>query len=265
MNYRLFTFLAIFLFVDNNICFAQSLEVASFVSAPNQYGGEFVKDLNNQPCALIKVQIVDKKVSFDGDVRKFEEKGQNEWWVWIWEGAKYLTIKSDSFLPYKVIFAEHDIKLVGHQTYILRLVQTPKDTAIIYQTASYPNILSYLVPGLGQIELGNKPEGYATIIGETLLLGGGIVSSISANNQLKVMRDVDVSLENYMSAKSKYNTLRAINVTCYVAAVALYGFHIYRVYHLSKQARRKEYASFTPIIMNTGESMSFGLCMNINF
>lgn len=260
MNYRLYTFLVIFLYVANNICFAQSLEVESFTLAPTQYGGDFVKDINGQPCALIKVQIVDKNVSFEGDVRKFEEKGQNEWWVWIWNEAEFLTIKSDSFLPLKVTFAEHDIKLAGHQTYILRLVQSTRDSTIVK-----PNVLSYIVPGLGQIELGNKMEGYTTIIGEILLLGGGVVSSISANNQLEVMRDVDVSLEEYMSAKSKYNTLRAINVACYVAAAALYGFHIYRVYHLSKQARRKEYASLTPIIMNTGESMSFGLCLNFNF
>lgn len=128
MNYRLYIFLTIFLFVANNICFAQSLEVASFVLAPTQYGGDFVKDINNRPCALIKVQIVNKNVSFEGDVRKCEEKGQNEWWVWIWEGANYLTIKSDSFLPFKVTFAEHNIKLVGHKTYILRLVQSAPST-----------------------------------------------------------------------------------------------------------------------------------------
>lgn len=124
MNYRLYTFLAVFFFVANNICFAQSLEVVSFELASTQYGGDFVKDINNKPCALIKVQIVDKNVSFEGDVRKFEEKGHNEWWVWIWDGAKYLTIKSDSFLPLKVTFKEHNIKLVGHQTYVLRLVKS---------------------------------------------------------------------------------------------------------------------------------------------
>lgn len=259
MNYRLYSILAILLSWAYNICSAQSLEVESFTLAPTQYAGDYVKDYNNHSCALIKVQIVDKNVSFDGDVLKLEMKGQNEWWVWIWDGAKYLTIKSDSFLPLKVTFSNYGIKLAGHQTYILRLVQSTRDISILY------NVLSYMVPGLGQIELGNKTEGYATIIGETLLLGGGIFSSISANNQLKVMRDIDVSLEDYLSAKNKYTTLQKINVTCYVAAAALYGFHLYRVYHLSKHARRKEHAYMTPIIMNTGESMSFGLCLNLNF
>lgn len=127
------------------------------------------------------------------------------------------------------------------------------------------NVMWYIVPGLGQIELGNKTEGYAIIAGETLLLGGGIVSSISAKKQLEIMRDVDVSLEDFMAAKSKYNTQKAINITCYVGAAALYGFHIYRVYHLSKKAKNKRYASLTPTIMSTDELMVLGFSLNINF
>jgi hypothetical protein len=127
------------------------------------------------------------------------------------------------------------------------------------------NALWYIVPGLGQIELENKPEGFATIAGETLLLGGGIVSSISAKKQLEIMRDVDVSLEDFMTAKNKYNTLKAVNVTCYVGAAALYGFHLYRVYHLSKKAKSKRYASLTPTIMPSSETVAFGLSLNLNF
>lgn len=123
----------------------------------------------------------------------------------------------------------------------------------------------YIVPGLGQIELGNRTEGWATIAGETMLLGGGIVSSVFANKQLEIMRDVDVSLEDFMTAKSKYNNLKVVNVACYVGAAALYGFHIYRVYNLTKKVKSQNYASFTPAILNTNESLAFGMSMNINF
>lgn len=126
-------------------------------------------------------------------------------------------------------------------------------------------VMWYIVPGLGQIELGNRAEGWATIAGETMLLGGGIVSSVFANKQLEIMRDVDVSLEDFMTAKSKYNNLKVVNVACYVGAAALYGFHIYRVYNLTKKAKSQKYASFTPAILNTNESLAFGMSMNINF
>lgn len=247
-------------------CFAQLLEVDFFGEA--QYPElvperDRIYDINGELCALIKVQIVDTSVVFEGGVSLSYPKGHNEWWVWISTEATHMTVKSSSNPPCPVIFDKYGfehLEKASHQTYILRLVQSTRDTA-----SSYPNVLSYMVPGLGQIELGNKTEGYAIIIGETFLLGGGIVSSISANNQLEVMRDIDVSLEDYMSAKSNYTTLQLINTACYVAAATLYGFHLYRVYHLSKQARRKEYASLTPLIINTGKSMSFGLCLNFNF
>lgn len=123
MKYINIILTSVLLFVGN-VCLAQSVSVDTLMLAPTQYGGDFVKDINNHPCALIKVQIVNKNVSFEGDVRKIEEKGQNEWWVWIWEGAKYITIKSDSFLPLKVTFVDYGIRLEEHQTYILRLVQS---------------------------------------------------------------------------------------------------------------------------------------------
>ena len=92
-----------------------------------------------------------------------------------------------------------------------------------------------------------------------------MISSVAAKKQLEIMRDVDVSLEDFMNAKSKYGTLRTVNVVCYVGAAALYGFHLYRVYHLSKEARNKRHASLTPTIMSIDESMALGLSININF
>lgn len=127
------------------------------------------------------------------------------------------------------------------------------------------NAMWYIVPGLGEIEFGRKVEGGAIIAGEALLLGGGVISSVAAKKQLEIMRDVDVSLEDFMNAKSKYGTLRTVNVVCYVGAAALYGFHLYRVYHLSKEARNKRHASLTPTIMSIDESMALGLSININF
>jgi len=127
------------------------------------------------------------------------------------------------------------------------------------------NAMWYIVPGLGEIEFGRKVEGGAIIAGEALLLGGGVISSVAAKKQLEIMRDVDVSLEDFMNAKSKYNNLKVVNVACYVGAAALYGFHIYRVYNLTKKAKSQKYASFTPAILNTNESLAFGMSMNINF
>lgn len=211
------------------------------------------KDYNDDPCGLVKISFpMQNGVSFGGDVmHKYTEYKNGEWWVYMLDGSKRITIKATGYHPLSYEFNE---PIRGLSTYKM-IVEMPNKT----------NVMWYIVPGLGQIELGNKAEGYATIAGETLLLGGGVISSIAARKQLEIMRDVDVSLEDFMAAKSKYNTQKAINITCYVGAAALYGFHIYRVYHLSKKAKSKRYASLTPTIMSTDESMALGFSLNINF
>lgn len=129
--------IALLLFFMSITCHAQNLKVESFVEASNVElvpDRDTVNDGNGDLCALIKVQIVDKNVSFEGGVSRSYKKGQNEWWVWISTKAKRLTIKSDSFLPLTVIFGDYGFEHLidaRKQTYLLRLVQpsieSPKD------------------------------------------------------------------------------------------------------------------------------------------
>lgn len=129
--------ITLFLFLMGISSHAQNLKVESFVEASNVElvpDRDTVNDGNGDLCALIKVQIVDKNVSFEGGVSRSYKKGQNEWWVWISTKAKRLTIKSDSFLPLTVIFGDYGFEHLidaRKQTYLLRLVQpsieSPKD------------------------------------------------------------------------------------------------------------------------------------------
>ena len=111
-------------------CFAQSLEVDFFGEAlypelvPER---EKVNDINGELCALIKVQIVDTCVTFEGGVSRSYPKGHNEWWVWISTEATHMTIKPTSYSPCTVVFGKYgfeQLENVSHQTYILRLVQS---------------------------------------------------------------------------------------------------------------------------------------------
>lgn len=129
--------ITLLLFLMGITCHAQNLKVESFVEASNVElvpDRDTVNDGNGDLCALIKVQIVDKNVSFEGGVSRSYKKGQNEWWVWISTKAKRLTIKSDSFLPLTVTFGDYGFEHLidaRKQTYLLRLVQSsiesPKD------------------------------------------------------------------------------------------------------------------------------------------
>jgi hypothetical protein len=237
----------------NNIGYSQkTLKVSSFRLDPQDItASTLVKnDINGIPCGLIKIGLPLLNATFEGNIISSEYKN-GEWWVYMTKGTKMITIKTPNYSPLEYAFGE---RIQSKMTYVMT-IEMP---ALI-------NAFSYIVPGLGQIELGNKAEGYTTIAGEALLLGGGVISSISANKQLEIMRDVDVSLDDFITAKNKYNTLKAVNVACYVGAAALYGFHLYRVYYLSKKAKTKGFTFLTPTIMTTDESMALGLSININF
>ena len=61
-------------------------------------------DYNGNPCALIKVGLVDKSATFSGDVVHSEYK-QGEWWVYMVEGSLYLKIKTNNNIPKEITFS----------------------------------------------------------------------------------------------------------------------------------------------------------------
>ena len=251
---KIFILTILFVLVASIKVFSQALQVTSFKQTSDLTASRFEKtDINGEPCGMIKVGLPLADAKFVGNVIESTYK-DGEWWVYMTKGSKRITIKT---IKYPALSYDFPEPIQSKVTYAMTVVNNDIFNKI--------NAFSYIVPGLGQIELGNKTEGYAIIAGETLLLGGGVISSIAAKKQLNIMRDVDVSLEDFMTAKRKYNTQKAINVTCYVVAAALYGFHLYRVYYLSKKARTKGFTSLAPTIMATDESMALGLSININF
>lgn len=84
-----------------------------------------VFDANKEPCALLKIRVVDNSVAFKSDwLIRTEAKGGSEHWVWLCGGTRDITITSDHFLPYTVVFNEHSTRingLKGRHTYELTL------------------------------------------------------------------------------------------------------------------------------------------------
>lgn len=71
-----------------------------FTARTEQYE---VVDYNEQPCALIKVGLVDKSATFYGSVVSSEYK-EGEWWVFMTERSKALTIKVQGYTPIDITF-----------------------------------------------------------------------------------------------------------------------------------------------------------------
>lgn len=84
-----------------------------------------VLDYNQNPCALVKVMIIDNTVNFKSDwIVQTDTRGKNEYWVYLCEGTRSLTVRSDFFLPTEVVFADYDPEIMGlkkKNTYVLTL------------------------------------------------------------------------------------------------------------------------------------------------
>lgn len=76
-----------------------------------------VADLNGDPCALIKIGLAETGATFEGDIIKSEEKG-GEYWVYVIDGATWVTIKTPNYTPLRYEFEA----VKKNTTYIMTVV-----------------------------------------------------------------------------------------------------------------------------------------------
>ena len=145
------------------------------------------KDLNGQPCALVKVQLATMGARFEGNVVGSADFKTGEYWVYMTEGSYMLSVKHPSFVPLSVNFRDYGISGVqGKATYRLTLlmpqaagvVQTQKLTINYTPTNAMVLIDSKPYKGAGRLEvslpIGNHSyiiaaEGYETVEGSVKL------------------------------------------------------------------------------------------------
>lgn len=98
---------------------AQELTVKDFRQDPSDISAVRYeeKDLNGNPCALLKVGLVMTDVSFEGSIVKQEFK-DGEWWLYMVDKAWWLTVKTKHYLPLRYEFPE---PLQKKSTYILQI------------------------------------------------------------------------------------------------------------------------------------------------
>lgn len=75
-----------------------------------------IKDFGGEACALVKVGLAIPDASFEGDIVKTEYK-DGEYWVYLTNGATWLNIKSNKYLPLRYEFEGIKSKL----TYIMQI------------------------------------------------------------------------------------------------------------------------------------------------
>ena len=103
---------------------AQELKVKSFSLSATDISAQTQprKDLNDEPCALIKVQLVGDILDVEGNVIKPLVKKGNETWVYMTHGSQQMKVLTKDYLPIMVNFSNFGINQVEkNKTYVLIL------------------------------------------------------------------------------------------------------------------------------------------------
>ena len=106
--------------------FAQELKVKSFSLAATDISAQtqLRKDLNDEPCALVKVQFVGDILDVEGNVIKPLVKKGNETWAYMTHGSQQMKVLTKDYLPIMVDFSNYDIsQLEKNKTYVLVLTK----------------------------------------------------------------------------------------------------------------------------------------------
>lgn len=87
-----------------------------------------------------------------------------------------------------------------------------------------------LIPGAGLMQKGRTGEGLTYLLGDVVLVGGGVGMLAYANKQQNIMNDRNSSYEQYDTAKNNYKTAKVVSYCCFGAAAALYVINLVRSY-----------------------------------
>lgn len=129
-------------------------------------------------------------------------------------------------------------------------------------------VASTFIPGLGQMLKGQGGSGAAFLLSEVVLFGGGTACYFMGQEQIKTMKAVGTTYEQYTNAKKMKNVYDIAMYTAFgVGAVV----HIGNMVHawVVKDKHLPQNISFAPAIIPTNEllepSYAYGLGVQIKF
>ena len=110
--------------VSVGIAFSQEMNVKSMYAAESDSSAVANPrlDLNNTPCALLKISLRDTSPEFEGNVLGDVKYDGQYFWVYMSSGSKYMRIVPSDSYPLMISFGDYGIKqLESLQTYYLTI------------------------------------------------------------------------------------------------------------------------------------------------
>ena len=134
--------------------YSQELKVKSFSLAATDISAQTQqrKDLNDEPCALVKVQFVGDILNVKGNVILPLLKEDYETWVYLTHGSRQMQVTAKNYLPLMIKFADYGVENVEkNRTYVLVLNQmgmssNPADVSTPASTVSVSPVQVPAVP-----------------------------------------------------------------------------------------------------------------------
>ena len=194
---RIYSNLLLFFFAVAVNC-AEYLPIRNFSSTTDHIpGAERRNDLNGNPCALVKIQVVDDIERIEGNkIGKIVNKGVEKW-VYMCKGSRNMKVHLKNHLPVAVSFRDYNILgLESNRVYELVLefpdVQASTGKAHVDKQASSQKPSTVSIPAKTNQNLNNEKQ-QPTIVGK----------KVSTNMSLNAMADTDANSVMKTSTKEK--------------------------------------------------------------
>ena len=246
--------LCIFILLSFVLCCHANIKIKHFRELTQDLSNrtEMIKDINDVPCAIIKVINADASFTFEGAIVKKVFKA-GEIWLYVSPGIKRMTIKQgSSALRYE--FPEH----VDYAVYEL-VLRSAEDS---YKAGAIAT--SFFLPGVGQMAFKNDHlKGGLILGGEVLAIGGVVGCSLMQNNYKDKANSAIEADDKIALMKSSDNWGTARNVMIGVVA-AVWAYNLIDVIVAPKKGKIETIA-LSPYIDITPQSNVYGVNLAIKF
>lgn len=129
---------SVFLIIGLNL-YSQSFSIVSLESLPMDLTASTQSrvDLNGKRCGLVKVQCVLDGIKFTGNIIGSVEHKEGEYWVYLIEGSRHLSVKHPKLLPIEVEFTSSlydGIKSASTYRLVLSIPEATYSSVLMHNT-----------------------------------------------------------------------------------------------------------------------------------
>lgn len=205
---------SVFLIIGLNL-YSQSFSIVSLESVPMDLTASTQSraDLNGKRCGLVKVQCVLDGIKFTGNIIGSVEHKEGEYWVYLTEGSRHLSVKHPKLLPIEVEFTSSlydGIKSASTYRLVLSIPEATYSSVLMHNTdavtapISQPNDIQTVNTTISGIVTDRKSG--EPLIGCTVLLKNtqnGTYCDIDGNFTLNNIKPGETLQVSYVGYKQK--------------------------------------------------------------